>query len=100
MKGVITLILLALLLLLQYTLWFGQGGLVRVWSLNEQVAVQERENAKLRERNRALEAEVLDLKQGLAAVEERARTDLGMIKKDETFYQVVEPTDADSAKKK
>lgn len=92
MKGVIAAILLLLLLILQYTLWLGEGGLVRVWSLNEQLAAQEHENAKLRERNRALEAEVLDLKQGLEAIEERARTDLGMIKKNETFYQVVEPT--------
>ena len=92
MKGVFAAILLFLLLILQYTLWLGEGGLVRVWSLNEQVAVQEQENAKLRERNRALEAEVLDLKQGLEAIEERARTDLGMIKKNETFHQVVEPS--------
>jgi cell division protein FtsB len=92
MKGVFAAILLFLLLILQYTLWLGEGGLVRVWSLNEQVAVQEQENAQLRERNRALEAEVLDLKQGLEAIEERARTDLGMIKKNETFHQVVEPS--------
>lgn len=93
MKGAIAVILLVLLLVLHYSLWFGEGGLVRVWSLGEQVAAQERENEKLRERNRALEAEVIDLKQGLDAIEERARTDLGMIKKDETYYQVVEPTD-------
>ncbi len=99
MKGVLAAVLLILLLLLQYTLWLGEGGLVRVWSLNEQVAAQEKENAKLRERNRALEAEVLDLKQGLDAVEERARTDLGMIKKNETFYQVVEPNDSATPKK-
>ena len=92
MKGAIAVILLILLLVLQYTLWLGEGGLVRVWSLSEQVTAQEEENAKLRERNKALEAEVLDLKQGLEAVEERARTDLGMIKKNETFHQVVEPT--------
>jgi cell division protein FtsB len=92
MKGVFATILILLLLILQYTLWLGEGGLVRVWSLNEQVAVQEQENARLRERNRALEAEVLDLKQGLEAIEERARTDLGMIKKNETFHQVVEPS--------
>ena len=93
MKGILSVILLLLLLLLQYALWFGEGGLVRVWSLSEQVAAQERENEKLRERNRSLEAEVLDLKQGLDAIEERARTDLGMIKKDETFHQVVELTE-------
>ncbi|HEY0634006.1 MAG TPA: cell division protein FtsB [Gammaproteobacteria bacterium] len=91
MKGVFAAILIVLLLILQYTLWLGEGGLVRVWSLSEQVAAQEQENAQLRERNKALEAEVLDLKQGLEAIEERARSDLGMIKKNETFHQVVEP---------
>jgi len=83
-------ILLTLLLVLQYTLWFGNGGLLRVWQLNTMVEVQKQENEKLTERNQALEAEVVDLKQGLEAIEERARSDLGMIKKDETFFQVVE----------
>lgn len=83
-------ILLSLLLVLQYTLWFGNGGLLRVWQLNTSVEVQKQENEKLTERNQALEAEVVDLKQGLEAIEERARSDLGMIKKDETFFQVVE----------
>jgi len=83
-------IFLFLLLLLQYSLWFGNGGLLRVWQLNRSVEEQKAENAKLKERNQALEAEVRDLKKGLEAIEERARTDLGMIKKDETFYQVIE----------
>jgi cell division protein FtsB len=83
-------IFLFLLLLLQYSLWFGNGGLLRVWQLNQSVAAQKAENAKLKERNEALEAEVRDLKQGLEAIEGRARTDLGMIKKDETFFQVVD----------
>ncbi len=83
-------ILFSLLLILQYTLWFGNGGLLRLWQLNAKVEEQKVENEKLTERNRALEAEVLDLKQGLEAIEERARSDLGMIKKDETFFQVVE----------
>ena len=83
-------IFLFLLLLLQYSLWFGNGGLLRVWQLNRAVADQQAENSKLKERNEALEAEVRDLKQGEEAIEERARTDLGMIKKDETFFQVVE----------
>lgn len=83
-------ILFSLLLILQYTLWFGNGGLLRLWQLNAKVEEQKVENEKLAERNRALEAEVLDLKQGLEAIEERARSDLGMIKKDETFFQVVE----------
>lgn len=79
-----------LLLLLQYSLWFGNGGLLRVWQLNQSVTSQKAENAKLKERNEALEAEVRDLKKGLEAIEERARTELGMIKKDETFFQVIE----------
>jgi cell division protein FtsB len=83
-------ILFSLLLLLQYTLWFGNGGLLRVWQLHDKVEAQKLENAQLQERNRALEAEVIDLKQGLEAIEERARSDLGMIKKDETFFRVVE----------
>jgi cell division protein FtsB len=89
MKSIMTL-LVALLLVLQYHLWFGNGGLLRVWQLEQRVAQQKEENRKLDERNKALEAEVRDLKQGLDAIEERARTDIGMIKKDETFYQVVE----------
>lgn len=89
MKWIAT-ILFSLLLVLQYTLWFGNGGLLRVWQLNSMVDKQEVENEQLVERNRALEAEVIDLKQGLEAIEERARSDLGMIKKDETFFQVVE----------
>lgn len=83
-------IFLVLLLLLQYSLWFGNGGLLRVWQLNQSVEAQKAENTRLKERNEALEAEVRDLKKGLEAIEERARTDLGMIKKDETFFQVIE----------
>ena len=83
-------ILFALLLLLQYQLWFGNNGLLRGWQLEQKVEQQKAENEKLQERNKALEAEVRDLKHGMEAIEERARADLGMIKKDETFYQVVE----------
>jgi cell division protein FtsB len=83
-------ILLVFLIVLQYHLWFGNGGLLRTWQLEARVAQQKAENAKLDERNKALEAEVRDLKQGIEAIEERARTDIGMIKKDETFFQVVE----------
>lgn len=82
---------LALLLAaLQYALWFGDGGLRDLWSLREQVTEQERENERLRERNAALAAEVRDLKTGLDAVEARARLELGMIKEDEVFYQVID----------
>ena len=85
------LILLVLLLVfLQYSLWFGDGSLQKVWRLHKDVEQQRQENAVLRERNEALEAEVLDLQQGLEAIEEHAREDLGMIKKGETFYQVIE----------
>ncbi len=83
-------ILFLLLLLLQYRLWFGDGGLLRLWQLDEAVALQEAENDRLGERNAALEAEVRDLKKGVAAIEERARADLGMVKEGETFFQVVE----------
>ena len=83
-------ILMVLLLILQYSLWFGNGGLLRVWQISAMVSEQEEENARLLERNQALEAEVIDLKEGIAAIEERARADLGMIKRGETFFQVIE----------
>ena len=86
----LVIILIVLTILLQYRLWFGDGGLVEVWNLRHAVEEQKQENAALMERNKALEAEVKDLKQGLDAIEERARSELGMIKKDETFYQAVE----------
>ncbi len=83
-------LLVMLLVFLQYSLWFGDGSLQEVWRLHKDVEQQRQENAVLRERNEALEAEVLDLQQGLEAIEEHAREDLGMIKKGETFYQVIE----------
>jgi cell division protein FtsB len=82
--------LAGLLLALQYPLWLGKGSWTRVWELDRQVAAQRDANARLKARNDALDAEVVDLKQGQEALEERARTELGMIKRDETFYQVVE----------
>ncbi|MGB5427034.1 MAG: cell division protein FtsB [Gammaproteobacteria bacterium] len=86
------LVILLLLLLgyLQYKLWFGEGSLQDVWELHQEVDFQRQENIDLRERNAALEAEVQDLQQGLDAIEEHAREDLGMVKEGETFYQVVE----------
>lgn len=87
---VTTYVLLGILVLLQYPLWFGTGGVVAVWRLNREIAAQLQENAKLKDRNQALEADVDDLKQGLDAIEERARTELGMVKKGEVFYQVIE----------
>ena len=82
--------LLILLVILQVTLWFGGGGLLELWEQHQEVEARRGENARLRERNEALNAEVLDLKQGLDAVEEHAREDLGMVKEGEVFYQVVE----------
>jgi cell division protein FtsB len=76
-------------LLLQYPLWLGKGGWLRVHDLDRQLAAQNAANAGLKARNDALEAEVVDLKQGLEAIEERARAELGMIRADEVFYQIV-----------
>ena len=83
-------VLAILLLLLQYKLWLGEGSLLEVWQLEQAIEAQQQENQRLRERNQALEAEVRDLKHGIDAVEERARSELGMIQKDETFYQIIE----------
>ena len=83
-------LLIVLLVLLQYRLWVGDGSFAEVWDLYQQVEMQREENQQLRERNQALEAEVQDLKQGLGAIEERAREELGMIKEGETFYQIIE----------
>ena len=82
-------ILAALLVAIQYPLWIGKGGWTRVWELDRQLAAQRVQTARLKSRNDALDAEVRDLKQGMEAIEERARMDLGMIRKDEVFYQVV-----------
>ncbi len=86
--------LAAFVLLLQYPLWLGKGGWLRVWSLDREVQEQKEANAKLRQRNGALDAEVRDLKQGFDAIEERARYELGLIKQDEIFFQVVSPRPA------
>ena len=84
-------ILATLVLALQYPLWIGKGSWMRVRELDRQLAQQREANAKLKARNDALDADVRDLKQGLDAVEERARLELGMVKRDEMFYQLVVP---------
>jgi cell division protein FtsB len=85
-------VVLALLVaLIQYPLWLGKGGWARVWQLDRQVRAQKEVNRRLEMRNMALDAEVRDLKQGLDAIEERARAELGMVKQDEIFVEVVEP---------
>ena len=89
MKSIVILLLL-LLVYLQYRLWFGDGNLPDVIQLGNEVEEQREENIRLRERNDVLDAEVRDLQQGLDAIEERAREDLGMVKDGETFYQIVE----------
>ncbi len=85
----LTLIFVILIALLQYPLWLGKGSWLRVWDLNRQIAEQQEKNNGLKARNDTLDAEVLDLKSGRAAIEERARSELGMIKQDEVFYQVI-----------
>lgn len=87
----ILIVLLALLLAgLQYKLWLGNGGHREVAALRSQVSAQQAENLRLQQRNEALAAEVENLKSGEAAVEERARSELGMVKPGETFYRVIE----------
>ncbi len=82
-------VLLVLLVLLQLKMWFGEGGYRDVQRLALRVEEQARENEALAQRNRELQAEVEDLRQGLEAIEERARSELGMIKESEEFYQIV-----------
>ena len=84
-------ILLSALVALQLQLWLGERGMPGVYRLEAAVATQREHNAWLVARNQRLAAEVHDLKEGLEAVEERARSDLGMVGRDETFYQLVEP---------
>ena len=84
-------VLIALLLGLQFTGWFGKGGMRDVRKLEHQITMHEKELEVLRNRNSKLAAEVMDLKQGLEAVEEIARSEMGMVKEGEIFYQVIEP---------
>lgn len=86
----IALVLATLLLLIQYPLWLGKGGWLRVWDLDKQVTQAQIKNDSLKERNSKLDSEVQDLKTGTGAVEERARFELGMIKKDEIFVQILD----------
>jgi len=88
----ITLSLAVLLLLIQYPLWLGKGGWLRVRDLENQVAVAQKKNEELKARNAMLNSEVRDLREGTGAVEERARYELGMIKDGEIFVQVLEPS--------
>jgi len=85
----LTLILGALLLAIQWPLWMGHGGWLRVWDLQRQLETRQASNAALHARNQALGAELASLRQGSEAIEERARRELHMIRPDETFFQFV-----------
>ncbi len=83
--------LIALLLLFQYEFWFSNGGVFSIWKLKQEILQQQAVNQQLKARNDVLLADIQDLKRGNKAIEERARNDLGMVRKGETFYQVVKP---------
>ncbi|MDO6620451.1 MULTISPECIES: cell division protein FtsB [unclassified Shewanella] len=83
------LLLLILVGLLQYRLWLGENNLSQYMNLKKQIASQQASNDKLIARNQILKAEIIDLKRGTEAIEERARNELGMVKEGETFYRVV-----------
>ena len=95
MKVIIT-ILVILFLYLQFKLWVGDGGIPDVMHVQSEVDSAIIKKNKLQERNNALAAEVHDLKQGLEAIEERSRNELGMIRNDETFYQIIKPAENNS----
>ena len=86
----LALTLAGLILLTQYPLWLGKGGWLRVWDVERQIRAQRETNRQLQGRNQALDAEVQDLKIGLDAIEERARSELGMIRLNEIFFQLIE----------
>ena len=86
----VSLILVALILLLQYPLWLGKGSWLKVWEIDRQLEAQKKINMQIQTRNAFTDAEVRDLKQGSEAIEERARSELGMVKRDEIFFQMVD----------
>ncbi|MCG6937152.1 MAG: cell division protein FtsB [Gammaproteobacteria bacterium] len=88
---IIAFVLLVLIIWLQYKIWLQDGGLPEVIEMRQEIAEVKTEVEKLQERNSSLDAEVKDLKKGLDAIEERARSEMGMIKKGEVYYQVIEP---------
>lgn len=90
-------ILLLFVAAMQYPLWFGKASWLKVWQVDQEVIAARAENMQLQNRNNKLEAEVNDLKQGLEAIEERARSDLGMIKEGEILFQIVRNTPQKSA---
>jgi cell division protein FtsB len=93
----LTLILAALIIALQYPLWLGKGSWLKVWEVDQDLKKQKAENERLQRRNAYLDAEVKDLKTGYEAIEERARSELGMVKQDEVFFQVIDEAGAPAA---
>lgn len=96
---ILALALVILIAAIQTPLWFGKGGWLRVWEIDRQLEAQRQSNEQLRARNAALDAEVRDLKTGYDAIEERARSELGMIRQDEVFFQVPQPRPAAAAQR-
>ena len=94
----VALLLIALIASLQYGLWLGKGSWLRAWEIDRKISEQQRINERLAARNAALDAEVRDLKEGLGAIEDRARNELGMIRSDEVFFQVLERAAGDGAR--
>ena len=94
---IIAFVLLVLLIWLQYKVWLQDGGIPEVIQLQQEVEEVKTEVQQLQERNSSLDAEVKDLKKGLDAIEERARSEMGMIKEDEVYYQVIEPEKNESS---
>ena len=90
----LTLLFIALIILIQYPLWFGRGGWLNVFDLQKKYQAQKAVNLELERENDALRAEVNDLKRGTDDIEERARDELGMIKKGEVFFEVIKPKEA------
>ncbi|TMH87964.1 MAG: cell division protein FtsB [Betaproteobacteria bacterium] len=92
-------ILGALIVLIQYPLWLGKGGWLTAWRLESKLEVERARNLQLEGRNAALTAEVRDLKQGTEAIEERARSELGMVRQDEVFFQIEDQSATSGSKK-
>ena len=96
---ILTGILAALIVAIQYSLWLGKGGWLHVWDMDRKLGAQYAANQRLEQRNQALGAEVRDLKQGFEAIEERARYELGLVKQDEVFFQILETPKAAEQKR-
>ena len=81
---------IALAILLAYTLAMGKGGLVDMWNMKRDISAQQEQNERLKQRNRELAGEIVNLQKGTEAIEERARSDMGLIRPDEVFVQIIE----------